>query len=100
MSKVKYNIEWSPKKALLNISKHDISFNEAATIFKDPNIVSIYDNEHSDFEDRWISIGLSETGKLILVFHTFRNIEKLSTTIRIFSSRRATKAERKQYEGY
>ena len=58
-------------------------------------MVSIYDHEH-----RWISIGLSETGKLILVFHTFRDIDKLNTVIRLFSSRKATKTEIKQYEGY
>ena len=63
-------------------------------------MVSIYDHEHSDYEDRWISIGLSEMAKLIIVFHTFRDIDKLNTVIRVFSSRKATKIERKQYEGY
>ena len=100
MSMLKYNFEWNPKKALSNISKHGILFSEAATIFRDPNMISIYDNEHSDYEDRWISIGLSEMGKLLIVFHTFRDIDKLSTAIRVFSSRKATKTERKQYEGY
>ena len=99
MDKFNYNFEWNPKKAISNLSKHSISFNEAATIFKDSNMISIFDYEHSDYEDRWISIGLSEMGKLLLVFHTFKDIDKLNTIIRVFSARKATKAERKQYEG-
>ncbi|RKX82833.1 MAG: BrnT family toxin [Spirochaetes bacterium] len=100
MLKYKYDFEWNHQKALSNISKHGISFNEAATVFKDPYMISIYDHDHSEYEDRWISIGLSEMGKLIVVFHTFREIDKLNTVIRLFSSRKATKAERKHYVGY
>ena len=100
MDKLNYNFEWNPKKAVSNLSKHSISFNEASTIFKDPNMVSIYDHEHSDYEDRWISIGLSEIGKFLVVSHTFRDIDKLNTVIRLFSTRKAKKQEIIQYEGY
>ena len=63
-------------------------------------MISIYDHDHSDSEDRWISIGLSEMGKLIIVFHTFREIDKLNTAVRVFSSRKVTKTERKHYVEY
>ena len=100
MAKLEYNFEWNPKKAKLNIPKHGISFNEAATVFKDSNMVSIYDEGHSFYEDRWISIGLSEMGKLIVVCHTFIDIDKQNILIRVFSARKAIKTEKKQYEGY
>ena len=99
MHNIEYTFEWNPNKASSNFSKHDISFEEAATIFKDSNIISIYDNEHSEYEDRWISIGLSETGKLLVVCHTFQEIDIKNIIIRIFSTRKATKTENKQYKG-
>ena len=99
MNKFNYNFEWDPKKALSNLSKHSISFNEAATIFKDPKMVSIYDDSHSDYEERWVSIGLSGNGKLLVVSHTFRDVDKLNTVIRLFSTRKAMKQEIMEYEG-
>ncbi len=95
---IEYFFEWNPKKATSNYSKHNVSFEEATTIFKDSNIVSIYDNSHSEYEDRWISIGLSEFGKLLIVCHTFREIDIKNSRIRIFSTRKATKAEINQYK--
>jgi uncharacterized protein len=99
MYSVQYYFKWDPGKSSSNLSKHGISFEEAATIFRDPNMISIYDNEHSEYEDRWISIGLSETGRLLLVCHTFKDVDRKNSVIRIFSTRKATKSERKQYKG-
>ena len=98
MHNMEYTFEWNPDKATSNLLKHNVSFEEAATIFKDSRNISIYDNEHSREEERWITIGLSETGKLLVVCHTFKAIDKKRTNIRIFSTRKATKQEIKQYQ--
>jgi uncharacterized DUF497 family protein len=92
-----YKFEWNNKKAATNKVKHKISFQEAATVFKDRNALSIYDNEHSDQEDRWITLGLSNNGKLIVVNHTFLEIDKETNLIRVISARKATKKEIEQY---
>ena len=92
-----YNFEWDPNKAQSNRSKHDVSFEEAATIFRDPMAFSLYDREHSEPEDRWITLGISASGRLLVVCHTFREQGEHSITIRIFSSRKATRREADQY---
>ncbi len=78
-----YKFEWNNKKAASNKAKHKISFQEAATIFKDRNALSIYDQEHSVHEDRWITLGLSNNGKLIVVTHTFIEIDNETNVIRV-----------------
>ena len=55
-----YIFEWDPDKAQQNKKKHGISFEQAATVFTDPNAISLYDTGHSKDEDRWITLGLSE----------------------------------------
>lgn len=92
-----YNFEWDPHKANSNRNKHGISFEDAATIFRDPRMLSIYDSEHSEEEDRWITIGMSAQGRLLVVCHTFREETVESVTIRIISGRKATKNETKAY---
>ena len=87
--------EWDPRKAHENRDKHDVAFDEAATIFRDPKALSIFDPDHSETEDRWITMGISEKGRLLIVIHTFR--EEDAVTIRIISSRKATKKETKAY---
>ena len=85
--------EWDAKKASNNLKKHDVSFEEGATIFNDPLIITILDPYHSEHEERYISIGISVQGRLLVVIHTERN-----GRIRLISSRKATNAERKTYE--
>lgn len=65
------NFEWDPKKARLNRQKHRISFEQAATVFRDPRAVSLYDEGHGTPEDRWITLGLSDGRGLLVVCHTF-----------------------------
>ena len=96
---INYNFKWDVKKAKLNIAKHDISFEEAATIFQDPMTITIYDDVHSTNEERWVTIGITKNGRLQLACHTFHRESDNFVTIRIFSSRKATKTEIKQYEG-
>ncbi len=92
-----YNFEWDPQKAQTNLKKHGILFEEAATVFKDPNALTVFDPDHSKDEDRWITMGISKTGRLLIVCHTFQELSNLAVSIRIFSSRKATKKERNLY---
>jgi uncharacterized DUF497 family protein len=87
------DFEWDEKKARSNLKKHDVSFEEGTTIFNDPLIATISDPDHSNDEDRYISIGISVQGRLLVVVHTER-VE----IIRLISCRKATSAERKYYE--
>lgn len=57
---MKYFLEWDPKKAKENIQNHKVSFQRASTIFRDPNMITIFDNEHSETEDRWVTMGLEK----------------------------------------
>lgn len=95
---MQYNFEWNPEKAQENQIKHRVSFEEAATVFHDSLILSVYDDEHSDSEDRWITVGISATGRLLVVCHTFCEEPSESATVRIFSSRKASKRETRYYE--
>jgi uncharacterized DUF497 family protein len=95
---VRYYFEWDPAKANQNILEHKVRFQRAAEVFKDPHAISIFDEEHSQDEDRWITIGKDNIGILLVISHTFRKIEEESCRIRIISSRKATKSETKQYE--
>lgn len=85
--------EWDDKKASRNSGKHGVSFHEAATIFDDPLAVTYYDPDHSDDEDRYITIGTATSRRLLIVSHTDRD-----DRTRIISARVATPKERRAYE--
>ena len=87
--------QWDPSKNVLNIKKHQISFQEAATVFFDQSGLLVEDDAHSEQEERHILIGLSLEGNVIVVSHCYRENDKI---IRIISARKATKNERLQYE--
>ena len=95
-----YNFEWDPAKAKSNRTKHGVSFGQAATVFHDPNQLSIPDNEHSDQEDRWATIGIDSIGKLLVVVHTFFDATDENVIIRIISARKATRQEISHYTEY
>ena len=80
-----------------NGHKHGIAFDEAATVFRDSKALSIFDQEHSETEDRWITMGISEKGRLLIVIHTFREESEDAVTVRIISTRKAPKLETKPY---
>lgn len=94
---MEFNFEWDVKKARTNQKKHGVAFEHAATVFQDPRALSIYDQEHSDEEDRWITLGLAATGQMLVVHHTFEETDKDTVRLRIFSCRKATKRENQQY---
>jgi len=85
--------EWNKTKAATNVRKHGISFDEAATVFADLLSHTFPDREHSDDEARFLIIGMSETGRILVVSHTDRG-EKT----RIISAREAIRKERIFYE--
>lgn len=94
---MQYNFEWNPKKAKINIKKHKVCFDDALTIFRDPKAISIYDVDHSKNEDRWITLGLTLKGALVVVHHIYEKNDKKTVSIRIISSRKATANEKKNY---
>ncbi len=96
---MEYRFEWDPAKERANVRKHGLSFRRAASVFRDPNQLSIYDEEHSDDEERWITIGLDDTGVARVVVHTFKRVGPDLCVIRIISARKATRAELQQYKG-
>jgi len=84
--------EWDEEKAKRNEVKHGVTFDEAKTIFNDPFAMTISDPNHSDEEERWLDIGLSAGGRILVVWYTER-----SERIRIIGSRKATKSEERAY---
>ncbi len=86
---------WDPQKSIENYKKHGIAFNEAKSIFYDPNARLIFDPDHSVKEDRFIMIGISNKLRIIIVCHCYREKEEV---IRIISARKATAAEARFYE--
>jgi len=87
------DFEWDPRKAEINLRKHGVSFTEAGTVFGDDLAITVPDPDHSDDEDRHITLGWSNRRRLLMVSHTDRG-----DRIRIISARELTKAERKEYE--
>jgi len=92
-----YRLDWDPAKAEANRQKHGVSFAEAATVFLDPRAVSVYDAEHSEIEDRWITLGISSVGRLLVVCHTFDEIGARRGLVRVISARKPTAKEAQQY---
>ena len=84
--------EWDETKARGNAAKHGVTFEETKTVFNDPFSLTIPDPDHSDEEVRWLDMGLSNLGRLLVVWYTERG-----ETIRIIGSRLATKSEAESY---
>ena len=91
------NFSWDETKAKTNFIKHQISFEEAKTVFDDDNARLIYDSDHSIDEERFILLGLSCKLKILTIVHCHRGDEN---NIRIISARKSTKQETKQYREY
>ncbi|CCI24364.1 BrnT family toxin [Microcystis aeruginosa] len=85
--------DWDKNKAKRNLSKHEVSFEEAKTVFDDPLYVDFYDPDHSEDEDRYLLVGQSNRGRLLIVSYTERG-----NLIRLISAREVTKTERETYE--
>ncbi len=85
--------EWDEEKPNKNLRRRKVSFEEAKTVFNDPFLWTFPDPEHSDIEQRYINIGHSSKGRVLVVVHTERR-----ANIRIISCRKATASERRAYE--
>ncbi len=94
---MQYNFEWDPAKAKRNLRDHKLSFERASQVFLDLNMLSIEDEEHSEEEDRWITLGLDKSGILLVVHHTFREVDLDNFNVRIISARKPARRETKQY---
>ncbi|MCH8552916.1 MAG: BrnT family toxin [Natronospirillum sp.] len=89
--------EWDEAKSRANLDKHGVSFEEAQSVFNDPLHIALLDHRFSYFEERWITLGNSDLGRLLVVANLFFN-EDGEEVIRIISARRATARERQYYE--
>ena len=87
--------EWDDNKNKINQDKHNISFEEAQTVFYDDDALLKDDPDHSEDEERFLLLGLSTEANILVVVHCYRADDSV---IRIISARKATKTERKQYE--
>ena len=85
--------EWDPAKAQANVKKHRVTFEEAASVFLDPSALTFLDPDHSDEEDREITIGRSARQRVLFVAHAPRD-----GRLRIISARKASRKEQKRYE--
>jgi uncharacterized DUF497 family protein len=86
------DFEWDPRKDAVNRRKHGVSFDEAATVFEDSRVAVFFDEGHSDSEERYIALGISAKGRLLVVSHMYRG-----DVIRIISARKATAGEARTY---
>jgi uncharacterized protein len=94
-----YRFAWDSNKERSNVLKHDgVTFRLASTVLHDPLAITIYDEAHSEFEERWVSIGQAENGQTLVVVHTFVAIDAQLVEVRLISARKANKHERRDYE--
>lgn len=89
---------WDPVKASSNLAKHGVAFDQAATVFADALALTVFDGEHSTYEERWFTMGACSLGKLLAVSHTYTASGSGGARVRIISARGATRNERRQYE--
>ncbi|MFN0165554.1 MAG: BrnT family toxin [Bryobacteraceae bacterium] len=80
----------------INVAKHGVSFGDAASVFRDPLAVTIFDAGHSSAgDDRWVTIGMASNGASLVVIHTWEDLGSNTARVRIISARKATKAEQR-----
>jgi len=94
MSQTDLDVTWDAAKAQTNIAKHDVTFAQAVTVLLDPLALTVFDEGHSETEERWFTLGRASEGKLLAVAHTYRPTGPASVQVRIISAREATRRER------
>ena len=87
---------WDINKERANKRKHRVSFTDACYVFADKSLLTIFDQDHSDAEDRWVSLGIIQNGRILVVVHTYEKLGK-EESIRIISAREASKKEAETY---
>ena len=98
MSLPELDIAWDAAKAQSNIAKHGVTFAQAATVLLDPLALTVFNEAHSETEERWFTLGRTSEGTLLALVHTYRPTGPASTQVRLISAREATRREREQYE--
>ncbi len=93
-----YDFDWDPKKAKANLKKHEVSFRLATSVLHDPLALTIYDEAHSEGEERWITLGKARNGQTLVVVHTWEAVEPVKVKVRIISARKADRDEIRDYE--
>ena len=96
-NELQLDITWDPIKAQSNITKHGVTFMQASSVLLDALALTVFDAAHSNFEERWFTLGTSSDGKLLAVSHTYQQTESTNMHVRIISARQATKSERQRY---
>lgn len=97
MADLAYDFEWDAHKADSNLRKHGVTFEQAASVFLDALALTVFDEAHSQYEERWFTLGHTSSGILLAVSHTYQATSSTSARIRIISARPATKQERRFY---
>lgn len=97
-AKLTYHFDWDPVKARGNLADHKVSFQLATTVFRDPLALTVYDEAHSENEERWATLGQAENGQHLVVIHTYEEAGPAEARIRIISAREATKREIQDYQ--
>lgn len=92
------HVTWDANKAHTNLTKHGVSFVEASSVLLDTLAVTTFDEAHSEFEERWFTLGHSNQGRLLAVVHTYTATGPITAKVRLISAREATRHERQQYE--
>ena len=98
MSGPQLEFAWDPAKAASNLAKHGVSFAQAATVLLDPLALTVFDEAHSELEERWFTLGQTSDGKLLAVAHTYAATSPTHARVRLISAREASRNERRQYE--
>jgi uncharacterized DUF497 family protein len=97
LTATRYQFDWDPAKAAVNLAKHGIVFDAAMTVFLDPLARSRFDEDNSDEEERFVTLGEAKNGQLLVVVHTYLERAPERIDIRIISARRPTGREARQY---
>ena len=98
MNGLQFQFEWDEIKAAANVRKHGISFDLARKVFNDQRLLSIADLEHSDAEERWLSIGCASNGMMLSVVYLWFEGDAATSKVRMISARKATYTEIRQYQ--
>lgn len=98
MTDLLLDITWDDAKAQSNLVKYGITFAQAATVMLDPLALTVFDEAHSETEERWFTLGQTSEGKLLAVAHTYQVLDANTARTRLISAREATRRERQHYE--
>ena len=97
-NEIAFDFEWDATKARSNADKHGVTFDQAATVWGDTLALTVFDPAHSQYEERWFTLGHDADGALLAVSHTYQATGPASAQVRITSARPETKRERRFYE--